>query len=194
MGGGVFWSKLWSSQIWSFPKWGGGGYSGLQFQKGVFWKIWTKIYCSARNLLVHRSSLSHSTYVETNKYSGTPSWRISTQVLNLGDVWRYIIAHFLIFIKHDRFATYICSNYTFIYIPHWSDEVNAFTNHNWLWKFLRSQCYLTLMLSDGWNRSEIRIFILPANGAYKLVLNLFWSSPSFETYSNGTSFRWTISH
>ena len=23
--GGVFWSKLWSSQIWSFPKWGGGG-------------------------------------------------------------------------------------------------------------------------------------------------------------------------
>ena len=38
---------------------GGGGYSGLRFQKGVFWKIWTKIYCAARNLLVHHSSLSH---------------------------------------------------------------------------------------------------------------------------------------
>ena len=32
---------------------GGGGLSGLKFQKGDFWKIWTKIYCSARNLLVH---------------------------------------------------------------------------------------------------------------------------------------------
>ena len=43
---------------------GEGGYSGLQFQKGVNWRIWTKIYCSARNLLVHHSSLSH---VETNE-------------------------------------------------------------------------------------------------------------------------------
>ena len=34
----------------------------------MVWKIWTKIYCSARNLLVHHSSLSHTTYVETNKY------------------------------------------------------------------------------------------------------------------------------
>ena len=46
---------------------GGGGYSEVQFQKGVNWRIWTKIYCSARNLLVHHSSLSHTTYVETNK-------------------------------------------------------------------------------------------------------------------------------
>ena len=86
--GGVFRSKHWSSQIWSFPKWGGysgvnfghpksevfrnvgEGYSGVQFQKGVFWKIWTKIYCSARNLLVHHSSLSHTTYVETNEFVG----------------------------------------------------------------------------------------------------------------------------
>ena len=44
----------------------GGGLSGLRFQKGAFWKIWTKIYCAARNLLVHHSSLSHTTYVETN--------------------------------------------------------------------------------------------------------------------------------
>ena len=48
----------------------GGGYSGLQFQKGVNWRIWTKIYCSARNLLVHHSSLSHTTYVETNEWAG----------------------------------------------------------------------------------------------------------------------------
>ena len=33
----------------------------------MVWKIWTKIYCSARNLLVHHSSLSHTTYVETKK-------------------------------------------------------------------------------------------------------------------------------
>ena len=32
---------------------GGGGLSGLKFQKGDFWRIWTKNYCSARNLLVH---------------------------------------------------------------------------------------------------------------------------------------------
>ena len=32
---------------------GGGGLSGLKFLKGAFWRIWTKIYCSARNLLVH---------------------------------------------------------------------------------------------------------------------------------------------
>ena len=34
----------------------------------MVWKIWTKIYCSARNLLVHHSSLSHTTYMET-KYA-----------------------------------------------------------------------------------------------------------------------------
>ena len=50
-----------------FSEMGGGGLSGLRFQKGAFWKIWTKIYCAARNLLVHHSSLSHTTYVETNK-------------------------------------------------------------------------------------------------------------------------------
>ena len=29
-GGGVFWSELWSTQIWSFP-FSGGGYSGVNF-------------------------------------------------------------------------------------------------------------------------------------------------------------------
>ena len=43
--GVVFWSKLWSSQIWSFSFGGlGGGLSGLKFQK-FFWRIGTKIYC-----------------------------------------------------------------------------------------------------------------------------------------------------
>ena len=42
---------------------GGGGYSGVNF--GL--ENLDKIYCSARNLLVHHSSLSHTTYVETNK-------------------------------------------------------------------------------------------------------------------------------
>ena len=66
MGGwGGFRSKLWLSRIWSFS-WGGGysgvnfghlksevfilgegggGLSGLKFQKGAFSRIWTKIYC-----------------------------------------------------------------------------------------------------------------------------------------------------
>ena len=36
-GGGVFWSKLWWSQIWSFPKWGGG-----VFQSKLWWsQIWS---------------------------------------------------------------------------------------------------------------------------------------------------------
>ena len=48
---------------------GGGGLSGLKFQKGAFWKIWTKIYCLRnvyRNVLCITDSLSHTTYVETN--------------------------------------------------------------------------------------------------------------------------------
>ena len=53
-----------------FSEMGGWGLSGLQFQKGAFWKIWTKIYCAARNLLVHHSSLSHTTYMETNQLIG----------------------------------------------------------------------------------------------------------------------------
>ena len=69
----VFWNGGYSGVNFGHPKsevfrnGGEGGYSGLQFQKGVNWRIWTKIYCSARNLLVHHSSLSHTTYVETNK-------------------------------------------------------------------------------------------------------------------------------
>ena len=48
----------------------GGGLSGLQFQKGAFWKIWTKIYCLRnvyRKVVCITDSLSHTTYVETNK-------------------------------------------------------------------------------------------------------------------------------
>ena len=57
-----------------FSEMGGGGLSGLRFQKGAFWKIWTKIYCAARNLLVHHSSLSHTTYVETNNAHLSTEW------------------------------------------------------------------------------------------------------------------------
>ena len=45
---------------------GGRGLSGLKFQKGAFWKIWTKIYCLRnvyRNVVCITDSLSH---VETN--------------------------------------------------------------------------------------------------------------------------------
>ena len=58
----------------------GEGYSGLQFQKGVNWRIWTKIYCSTRNLLVHHSSVSHTMYVETNKAENTEMERIQSQM------------------------------------------------------------------------------------------------------------------
>ena len=64
MGGGYFGVNFGHPKSEVFQN--GGGYSGLQFQKGVNWRIWTKIYCSARNLLVHHSSPSHTTYVETN--------------------------------------------------------------------------------------------------------------------------------
>ena len=79
-GGGVFWNwKVRKCQdVPKFQFSGGGGYSETEKSQsakiclnfnfrggGVFrsklmvWKIWTKIYCSARNLLVHHSSLSH---------------------------------------------------------------------------------------------------------------------------------------
>ena len=73
-GGGVFRSKLWSSQIWSFPKWrgGGGGFlvwnsrkglSGKFGQKFTVWGMCTGM-CYASRIT---DSLSHTTYVETNK-------------------------------------------------------------------------------------------------------------------------------
>ena len=65
---------------------GGGGYSGLQFQKGVNWRIWTKIYCSARNLLVHHSSLSH---VETNNipWSYLPEFLYFVVLISVADIF-----------------------------------------------------------------------------------------------------------
>ena len=42
-GGGVFRSKLWSSQIWSFSL--GGGAFWFEIPEGAFWRIWTKNYC-----------------------------------------------------------------------------------------------------------------------------------------------------
>ena len=46
----------------------------------MVWKIWTKIYCSARNLLVHLSSLSHTTYVETNKEVPQPHMYVCAKI------------------------------------------------------------------------------------------------------------------
>ena len=40
--GGVFRSKLWSSQIWSFPKWGGGGILVFNSRKGYSGKFGPK--------------------------------------------------------------------------------------------------------------------------------------------------------
>ena len=86
-GGGVFWNwKVTKCQDLPKFQFSGRGYSkteksqsakiclNFNFREGgvfrsklMVWKIWTKIYCSARNLLVHHSSLSHTTYVETNE-------------------------------------------------------------------------------------------------------------------------------
>ena len=51
---GVKYSKCQDLSKFQF---GGGGGSGLKFQRGALWRIWTKIYCLRlvyRNLLVHR--------------------------------------------------------------------------------------------------------------------------------------------
>ena len=49
---------------------GGGELSGLKFQKGAFWRIWTKFTVQPETCLCITDSLSHSlshtTYVETN--------------------------------------------------------------------------------------------------------------------------------
>ena len=45
-----------NSKCQDLPKFqfsGGGGFSDLKFQRGALWRIWTQIYCSHGNLLVH---------------------------------------------------------------------------------------------------------------------------------------------
>ena len=86
-GGGVFWNwKVTKCQ--DLPKFQFSG-GGVFRSKVMVWKIWTKIYCSARNLLVHYSSLSHTTYVETNdlfrivKGRGGVSYSLCMQKLQL---------------------------------------------------------------------------------------------------------------
>ena len=66
--GGVFRSKLWSSQIWSFPKWGGGGgYFFLVWNsgKGLSGKFGQNFTVQPETCLCITDSLSHTTYVET---------------------------------------------------------------------------------------------------------------------------------
>ena len=49
----------------NFP---GGGFFDLKFQRGVFWRIWTQIYCAyTETCLCITDSLSHTMCVETNK-------------------------------------------------------------------------------------------------------------------------------
>ena len=77
-GGGVeLRSQNWKySKCQDMPKFqifglGGGGLSGLKFQRGALWRMWTQIYCLRlvyRTCLCITDSLSHPTYVETNKY------------------------------------------------------------------------------------------------------------------------------
>ena len=88
-GGGVFRSKLWSSQIWSFPKWGGysrvnfghlksevfrnvggrGGFLVWNSGKGLSGKFGQKFTVQPETCLCITDSLSHTTYVETNNAS-----------------------------------------------------------------------------------------------------------------------------
>ena len=82
--GGVFRSKLWSSQIWSFPKWGGGGFLVWNSRKGLSGKFGQKFTVQPETCLCITDSLSHTTYVETNKYcANVPSVQLyfSTQLL-----------------------------------------------------------------------------------------------------------------
>ena len=59
--GGVFWnSRIWT--LWQFSF--GGGI--LKLRIGVFWGIWTKISTTPAGSCI-TDSLSHTTYVETNK-------------------------------------------------------------------------------------------------------------------------------
>ena len=70
-GGGVLWSSQ-NSKCQDLPKFqfsgGGGEFSDLKFQRGVFWRIWTQIYCAyTETCLCITDSLSHTMCVETNK-------------------------------------------------------------------------------------------------------------------------------
>ena len=47
-------------------RWGGGGVLEPSSRTGVFWRIWSKISGSLAGLCI-TDSLSHTTYVETNK-------------------------------------------------------------------------------------------------------------------------------
>ena len=64
--GRVFRSKLWSSQIWSFPKWGGGGFLVWNSRKGLSGEFGQKFTVQPETCLCITDSLLHTTYVETN--------------------------------------------------------------------------------------------------------------------------------
>ena len=65
--GGVFWNFGFGlrEKSWEFG-WGGGWGGILNFRIGVFCRIWTKISTTPTGRCI-TDSLSHTTYVETNK-------------------------------------------------------------------------------------------------------------------------------
>ena len=76
----------------------------------MVWKIWTKIYCSARNLLVHHSSLSHTTYVETKKGATTGNFSDSVSALTNMRLkyllnWKF---NWILFYYGSQFAERLC--------------------------------------------------------------------------------------
>ena len=84
-GGGVFWSELWSTQIWSLQLVGGGGYSGTKFQnRGVLENLdknlLFEVNCTETCLCI-TESLSHTTYVETNQNQYVDQCKVTKNIL-----------------------------------------------------------------------------------------------------------------
>ena len=65
-GGGAFWSKLWSSQIWSFSLGGGGAFWSEIPERGFLENFDKKFTVQPETCLCITDSLSHTTFVETN--------------------------------------------------------------------------------------------------------------------------------
>ena len=84
-GGGyqVNWCQIWSFLNWRSPKWSfppdvtskwGGGFQGIPPEMGGGGKIWTKIYCSARNLCASQQSLTYYVCGDTIPVGYTCTW------------------------------------------------------------------------------------------------------------------------
>ena len=75
-----------------FSKMGkGGGAFWSEIPERDFLEIWTTIYCAARNLLVHHSSLSHTTYVETNKIPACKFFLYNFSIFHLNGILNQLL-------------------------------------------------------------------------------------------------------